>query len=369
MRKYFVTFMASMFSCTAAFAFWPEAADSNFELGVGYRKDKLSWTTQGRVNLGEVPTKLTSKVQWKNLNIWQIDARVKYVTCDDIYFRASGDYGWITHGKATNKDYVEVLSSRVEDSTGSNRSGSYTDGSGYSNYGNEFASFSSKADRGHVYDADLALGYQFRMCDDSLSLTPLVGYAWNGQHLELGGDHSSSYSYSTCEEDSYVTGTKVASRTGSYTDASANDYSDSISGHSHAKYNTRWNGPFIGFDFDYKLMCEWSLFGTYEFHWTRFHAKAHGGNNNSCEQNDFNHRAKSGHGNVASVGLKYDFCDCWTLSLIGEWKYYRTNHGKRRSLVAEEQNGDIKRRCHETIPVKHNTWQSASVTVNVGMLF
>ena len=45
MRKFALTLMASLLSCSAAFAFWPEATDSSLEVGVGYRQDRLEWKT------------------------------------------------------------------------------------------------------------------------------------------------------------------------------------------------------------------------------------------------------------------------------------------------------------------------------------
>ena len=38
--------------------------------------------------------------------------------------------------------------------------------------------------KGHVYDAKLAVGYQFKLCDDSFAIAPLVGWSWHGQHLQ-----------------------------------------------------------------------------------------------------------------------------------------------------------------------------------------
>ena len=45
MRKFAVTLMTSLLSCSAASAFWPEATDSSLEVGVGYRQDRLEWKT------------------------------------------------------------------------------------------------------------------------------------------------------------------------------------------------------------------------------------------------------------------------------------------------------------------------------------
>lgn len=358
MRKFFVTFMASLLSCSAAFAFWPEAADSDFELGVGYRKDKLSWTHHANILVDDNPVGLTSKVQWRDLNIWQIDAKFKYLTCDNIYLRARADYGWITHGKVKRDLYAEV--GETIDATGSGYSG-YS-GSGFNSFGSnsdgvELASFHHKARRGHVYDADLALGYQFKMCDDGLALTPVVGYAWDGQHLELGHNNSSSsdsYSYSY----GY-----------SYSPATVATGSDYSGNNLNSRFHTRWNGPFIGVDLDYKWGCEWDFFATYEFHWARYHSKARFFNFRGDLTDHFYQRSKSAYGHVASVGVKYDFCECWTLALIGEWRYFRANHGRDRFEVAEASEGDLQTRCFLYSPVRHITWQSASITANVGMLF
>ena len=195
MRKFVVTLMASLLSCSAAFAFWPDAAASSLEIGVGYRQDKLEWQTYGSPdsgysygdyydyydyygyggydNYGYGPG-VRSVLKWKNLNIWQIEARGKYVTCDNIYLRASGDYGWVVNGRNTDTDYITF-------------GDDYYDS--YYGYGCgcddeiEFAKSRSKV-KGHVYDAKIALGYQFKMCDDSFSISPLIGYSWHGQHFE-----------------------------------------------------------------------------------------------------------------------------------------------------------------------------------------
>ncbi len=203
MRKFVVTLMASLFSCSAASAFWPEATDSSLEIGVGYRQDRLEWKTRNRchssdrcsessgisyhscfssdetLNNGDDvqgrPLSGRSKVKWRNLNIWEIEGRGKYVTCDNIYLRANGDYGWITSGKNHDSDHREF--GRRGERDGADEGFDYNSGSDF-----EFARSHSRA-RGHVYDARLAVGYEFRLCDCSLALVPLVGYSWHGQHI------------------------------------------------------------------------------------------------------------------------------------------------------------------------------------------
>lgn len=326
MRKLVLPLMASLFTCSAAFAFWPEAAESSVEIGVGYRKDKFDWTTKAEstVIVDGVTTgvETKSKLKWKDLQIWQIEGRFKYVTCDNLYFRGYADYGWITHGKVTDKDFLNLSVGSVSD---------------FSGEGVEI--FSSRADsnKGHVYDASIGLGYQFRMCDDSLALAPVFGYSWEGQHLELKNGHLSV------------------------------PFSTSFEGlHSH--YNARWNGWWLGIDLDYQFACDWSLFASYEYHWAEYHASGHWNLREDILGN-FHHHAKRAYGNVFNIGVKWDFCECWTLGVTGKFQWWNARHGKDRTKVFEDANGDIREACFVKIPLENVKWDSASVTFDVGMVF
>lgn len=330
MRKVVVTLMASLLSCSGAFAFWPEATDSSLEIGVGYRRDKLEWKTESDFYNQEYatgfPLGLNSHLKWRNLNIWQIEAKGKYVTCDNIYLRANGDYGWITSGKNSDSDSISLYG--LDDSV-------------------EFAHSHSKA-KGHVYDAKLAVGYQFKMCDDSFAIAPLIGYSWHGQHIE----------------DRHL-------RQNLYFDGSPfSDYSYGNGRHSH--YHTRWNGPFIGFDFDYRFGCgceaNWELFGAYEFHWANYHAKAEW-NLRTDLFDGFRHRAKNAYGHVFDIGVKWDFCECWTLALKGEFQWWWADHGRDRAKIAHASFGDVETNCFLKIPLHDIQWQSAAVSIDLGMVF
>lgn len=365
MRKFFVALMASLLSCSAAFAFWPEAMESSFEVGVGYRRDDFKWVTSANVLDATVggslfPANVRSELRWKDLDIWQIEGRFKYVTCDNIYIRANGDYGWITHGRNTDRDFLDDSYSFSDSYSGSYSGYSGSEGilpvvpvvgpGGY-NYGSEFSNSNSRT-RGHVYDASIGIGYQFQLCDCTFAISPLVGYAWYGQHFNLRHGHNGS-----CGSGSYYS---------SFFD-SESFYSGSING-LRSKYHTRWNGPWIGFDLDYKFWCDWSLYASYDFHWARYHAKARW-NLRYDLPDGFHHRVKNAYGHVASVGVKWDFCDCWTLGLNGEFKYFRARHGRDRALVADASAGNVDLQCFTSIPLKKVEWRSASISVDVGMVF
>jgi hypothetical protein len=365
MRKFVLTVVASLLSCSFAQAFWPEATDSSLEIGVGYRQDYLKWNTHANLNshynsedysseLGEnivgLPLSVKSKLKWKDINICQIEARGNYVTCDNIYMRASGDYGWISSGKNRDKDYIDF-------------------GCGEASYGDEFADSHSKV-KGNVYDVKLAVGYQFQFCDDTFTLSPLFGYSWHGQHFRdrhlrqnffLDGVNAAAFSASRSHYDYY----DYENYYYPYSDSCSCDYSY---GGQHSTYHTRWNGPFIGFDFDYSLCCDWDLFGGYEFHFAEFHARGKW-DLRSDLRNGFYQHSKNAYGQVFDIGVKWDMCDCWTLAVRGEFQFWHARHGRDRSKTNDVNIGNVKTKCFLDIPTRNTEWCSSSVMFDLGMVF
>ena len=311
-----------------------------------------------------IPQRVSSHLKWRDLNIWQIEAQGRYVTCDNIYLRANADYGWITSGKNTDTDNV-----RFDGSNG------YDNGSDFYNGGGndfQFARSHSKV-KGHVYDVELAVGYQFKLCDDNFSIAPLVGYSWHGQHLKDRHLRQSFFYSDDFTDGGYVTGARSRS---------SDSYPSIIPLKARAlkaiipmeeiiaHYHTRWDGVFIGFDFDYRFgcCCEWDLFGGYEFHFAQYHAKGHW-NLRDDLFDGFRHHAKDAYGNTFDIGIQWDFCECWTLALKGEFQWWWADHGRDRALVAEARVGDVKTDCFLSIPLRDIKWQSAAVSVDLGMVF
>lgn len=389
MRKIALTLMASLLSCSAVSAFWPEATDSSLEVGVGYRRDTLEWKTSSHFNSSygcsspsydnsgcnqfcnddfngcNLPGGVNSHLKWKNLNIWQIEANGKYVTCDSLYLRFNADYGWITSGKNTDSDnfsgcrdnFISFSNGFGDDCYSSNR---------------EFGRSHSKV-KGHVYDVRLAVGYQFKWCDDSLSVSPLVGYSWHGQHLQ--DRHLRQRFSNNCDDfcdDDFFASARSHSCYSSF-DSCSVDSCDSYSscGGNHSRYNTRWNGPFIGFDFDWRFgcCCEWDIFGTYEFHWADYNASARWNLRTDFQDGKFRHHAKTAYGSIFDIGVKWDFCECWTLAVKGEFQWFWADHGRDRAKIAEGGCGNVREKCYLSIPLKDIKWESAGISIDVGMVF
>lgn len=392
MRKFAVTLMASLLSCSAAFAFWPEATDASLEVGVGYRQDTLEWKTHSRFDTGYfsgsdygysgfdgyddgnfygLPGSVGSHLKWKDINIWTIDIRGRYVTCDNVYLRGNADYGWVTSGKNTDRDFARFNGY----GNGYDNGGDYFDNNGSNS---EFARSHSKV-KGNVYDVRLAVGYQFKLCDDSFSIAPLIGYSWHGQHFR--DNHlRQNFFFNDCDDNFYDNNFSEARAQSYYydytfesydVDSYSYDYSNSYSyGGDHSRYHTRWNGPFIGFDFDYVFgcCCEWDLFGGYEFHWAQYNAKAKW-NLRTDLFDGFRHHAKDAYGHIFDIGVKWDFCECWTLALKGEFQWWWADKGHDRAKIAECHLGNVKTDCYLQIPLRDVKWTSAAVSVDLGMVF
>lgn len=365
MRKVMLSLMLSLLSCSTVSAFWPEALDSAVEVGVGYRNDSIKWKRElsggssyygssSGSGSGSSGARETSDFNWKDLNIWFIEGRGRYVTCDCIYIRGRTDYGWITSGKLHHKNHF-----------GSGGSGGAFDENDFSS-----SSPSSRGNghaKGFVYDCKLAIGYQFKWCDECLAVAPLIGYSWHGQHLRGGKDHEhSNFYYDESSSDE-------CSDNSSYSSYS----SSSSSGHNKHRFNDRWNGVFIGFDLDYRLCCEWNLFMNYEYHWAEFHATEH---NRTLFRNEFNgsgcgniHRstihANNGYGNVLGFGAEWDLCECWTLGLRAEFQWWYANKGHERTKFAEASLGNVEFEGVAKSRVKHISWDSGSIAVELGMIF
>jgi len=327
----------SSFCCS----FLPEVAESNLSLGVGYRQDELSWHTCGCT--------FDPHIKYEKINIWEIGLTGKYVTCDNIYVRGYADYGWITGGRRTETDYEFQTGQEFVSSCSSS---SFTEGSAFVE--NDAYKDSVK---GNVYDVSIALGYQFRWCDDSFAVSPIVGYSWDGQHLKGKANQDCFFSddsvmKSSCSSYSYPS---------SYSSCSS---SSSSSDSNSAFYRTRWNGPFIGVDLEYALWCDWTVFAGYEYHWARFHASSKTGNNTKFTQN-----ASNANGQNVFVGTSYDFCDCWTLALIGEFGYWTTKGGHSTQTLASFDVDCDNIRTQSRTKLKEVKWETASISMDLGYTF
>ena len=134
------------------------AVDLNLGLTNGYRLGGLRWNIAGDL-YGTNPN-ILSELTWSDLQVYQIE-RLDEILVNDVVFRMSVGYGWITAGDSQDSDYN--LDDRTDE-----RSRSYSDARG-----------------GFLFSGSAALGYRFRLWDGHLSLKPLLGLAYNQQAMVM----------------------------------------------------------------------------------------------------------------------------------------------------------------------------------------
>ena len=134
------------------------AVDLNLELTGGYRLGGLRWNIAGDL-YGTNPN-ILSELTWSYLQVYQIE-RLSEILVNDVVFRMSVGYGWVTAGDNQDSDYN--LDDRTDE-----WSRSYSDARG-----------------GFLFSGSAALGYRFRLWDEHLTLKPLLGLAYNQQAMVM----------------------------------------------------------------------------------------------------------------------------------------------------------------------------------------
>lgn len=354
MRKIIFPFIASALSCSVLSAFWPEATNSNLEIGVGYTQGQFEYVTHVdpnnyvKANNGaRVPESYdlitTRKSCWTDLNIQTIGARTNCATCDDFYFRANGNYGWITSGKHRTDVFQRKPQNPNEEREEERRVGTI-----------------AAHTRGHIYDVSIAAGYQFQYCQDVAAFSPIFGYSWRGQRLRNSHFEFSNSSFSESLE---VGGSSSSSR--SFDLASLHIDSNIVE--IDNSYDTRWNGPFVGFDALYNLDCDWTLTAGYEYHWGKFHARTEefvGGAKLALNQH-----GKSYYGHVVNLGMVWNFTDYWTLGLQYEFDFFHVHHGRQTFRAVKGSQGDIEVVGLVSVPLKRVEWCTNSIRLTLGLVY
>ena len=259
-----------------------EAKNFKLDVGGGYRQDFLEWELAGPNDAPPVLSRLT----WRDLRIFELTAQLKKITCQNIYFRANGDYGRIFHGENRDADFeVDATNGNIV----------------------EFSRSDNNAGKGYVWDASAGIGYFFRFdCIEGLRLVPLIGYAINEQHLKM------------------FHGFQVFNlRDPQFTEHHFSDLDNS--------YDTRWRGPWIGSDIYYHFNEKIIFFTSLEGHWLSYRARGHWNLRDDFD-GDFIHTGH-GYGLYGTIGLDYNFLCGWYLGCQFKCNYSRIKNGRDRTPV------------------------------------
>lgn len=314
MRKFLTTLALLSLGTTALQAMpWPE--EGSFDLGAGYRRDRLHWSvTHERkddcTRLRDRKHETRSELKWHNVESYQIYGDAKYVNCYNIYFRGYGDFGWVTDGKQVDSDFAR--SPNCVKSV-------------------EFSRSHAKVNGGHVYDLSGGIGYYFRFFCNRVTLAPIVGYSYHFQH----------YNMRHLEIDI--------------------DLIDGLLGkvdglNSH--FRSRFKGWWAGMDVNYWLLSDLLLFGSGEYHWGHYRGKGNW-NLRTDFVKDFRQHSDC-FGQVYSLGCRWQFLRHWNTSVVGYYYSFRTSNGTDHVFLAS---GKVESRLNAV------HWHSFNINWTVGYDF
>lgn len=285
-----------------------QVCDNEFELGYTYRRDSLNWS----IGLDEGPNVL-SDLSWRDLYINQLTTYGYVATDEHLYLRWVADYGRIFHGTNQDSDYFD------------------------DDRENEFSRSINKANKGEVFDLSAAIGREFYFFCNQLRIVPLVGYAWNEQHLRMFDGEQ-------------VLFTPNPAAVGPIENL-------------HSSYKARWYGPWLGIDLFYLINNCLTAFGTIELHSVSYRGIGHWNLREDFVDN-FHHKAH-GQGVTSAVGLKYQYNSQWNISLTAQYQTQRTHKGNHSVLI------DIGDEVPIFVGARLNPvhWHSAAFTVTGGYSF
>ena len=204
-------------------------AASSFYLSAGYRTDDLDWNIAG-TRQGSDPNVL-SELNWSDVTIYMLKLTNRTVIRDRIYLRGKLDYGVVVSGDNRDSDY------------------------GADNRTQEFSRSVNSVDGNSVWDGSVGIGPHLSFLGSRVRLCPLLGYAVARQDFNI------------------VDGYQALADPPATTATGPIDGLDS-------RYQTRWDGPWIGLDlllampFEKGFIRCVELLFSGEYHWVDYSADA-----------------------------------------------------------------------------------------------
>ena len=263
---------------TLSIAMSVEAADleGSLELSNGYRLEDFDWNIAG--NLSGTNPNIFSEVTWRDIEIYQVRAGASATLNKAFYLRTSVGYGWVFDGENQDSDY-----------DGDDRT-------------LEYSRSNNKGDDGDLWEASLGLGYPLRLFSDRLTFIPMVGFAYREQNLTM------------------TEGTQTIATPGRSLPLGPIENLDST-------YETRWMGPWLGFEMWLRASDRVTLLAALEYHWSDYHAEANWNlRPDLARPKSFEHDADA-EGLILSLGAEYLLRAPWSINLTLNYQDWSTDAG------------------------------------------
>jgi hypothetical protein len=301
--------------------------DLDLQFGAGYRHDRLDWNIAGTPQ-GTNPNVL-SELSWDGLAIYQARAKGKLVVESDKFpyfdtcLKGSIGYGWIVDGRNQDSDFA-----------GDNRT-------------LEFSRSRNNADDGSVFDVSLALGPRFRVREERLTITPLVGLSYHEQNLILT-DGVQTISDQAAADAFFGPGELMLQPLGPFPGLDSS-------------YETRWKGPWVGVDLEIRPSDRLTLAASAEYHWADYEATADWNlRADFAHPASFTHQAR-GEGILLSAAADLALAERWSVELSYDFADWQADDGTDRVLFADGSVGVT--RLNEV------NWRSQAVLLGVTYRF
>lgn len=303
MKKLLSAFYALALTTTAAHIGTVEA-DTSVEFGIGYRSDDINWKVDAPFDIAE---RTFSHLNFRDIEIFAIEGKIKGVCGECVYYRLDGQYGWVLDGRVRESDQFSV---------GSPSPGEVT-----------IVDVATHNDikRDYVADFTVAFGYPLETCCcPNLQFVPTIGFAYDTQRLGAKNRQRVSDELTTSQIDAI--GLDPGER-------------------SHHNYRATWWGPFIGLDLAFSCQSCWNLYSEFEYHFG-IRTRRERNSDTGFEFIDHYKRTKRASGFSLKIGSSYHMCCNWVLDGHLTYKRYTADDNKDRL-----------------------TWRSIGIGVDIGYLF
>lgn len=318
MRKWITLLMTLLVGCGASYA---NANIGQVTFDAGYRHDTINWSHRFPSNDPLVST----NTRFKDIDIFQIGLHGRTTVGCNFYVRGDAYWGWILDG-----EYERSFK------TFNSISDAY-----YSEDNNLHFGLSdrlrSTIDSKYVFGVGAAIGYPFYFCDCSIIMAPVIGYAFDEQNIRADDKGFDFGNYG----------------------------SEDFGGCCRHTFISRWYGPFVGVDFDYR---PWNsclnIWAELEWHWATFSGRRSNLNDYYSFENERLH-SNDARAWVFGLGADYDLCNDWTIGIALKFQdWTASRHHKLRESLPSDVSTHHDRRIRE-----NNKWRSYAINLTFGREF
>lgn len=295
-----------------------KALETEFTLATGIRSDDLKWSIAGN------GIDVLSELAWSDVDSYQISMANHTQFKNNIYFRAQFDYALIQDGSLRDSDY--------------GRNGRTL----------EWSRSISETTGDENWDFSTGGGYSFFFWQDRLTVSPLLGISVHKQNLRIQN------------------GTQVLSETNPFGRPNPPDVGP-LYGQLNSSYFTRWWGPWVGCDLQYKPKMRSSAHHAMEFRfsmelcWADYDAEGNWNLRGDLDHpKSFEHEA-DGFGISITAQWLMNLDAHWDITITASHQDWSTDSGIDRKFLASGGNS--------TTRLNEVEWESTSYMVGARYRF